>query len=427
MRKKLFALLLAAAIALPAITAPDEAKGEIIWYNGDPRIANGASCETVDWSEALEDPVKLYSAPSGRSTQLGMLEPQTVRVTKLCGSFRATTTEYGEAWYYPGGRSYINVQEIDEEITLPTTRSFMAGAPDWKTTLLKPQQLQAIARADGGFYLVNTPVGNAWIFLDDYELVDKQETLMKPVTLYTEPSGYGKASGTLEPQTVTVSALYNGYHQVELDHGTFWYRSKWPIFDREEIDEVLALGGTTPIYDYPNGSSRVAAELLPQQVRAIAKADGGWYQVKTWIGDKWLHPEITLASAEPYGEPLALIRTTNLIYEYPSQQSRTLSVYRNHIAIPTAKTPDGWYKIKEYDREGWVHVPDEWLPQPVQRTVTVTKETSIFLHPYTEIRSMSTMFRLAPQQVKATMQWEDHWFLIHLWHGGQGWIYVEDE
>lgn len=421
-RRKLIIAAIAATLALPAAAvSPPQVNADILWSQGMPYSSQGV-LEAVDWQVTLTNSMPLYEAPYYRSAQAGVLQPQTVRVTGFYNGFYRIETEQGERWLYPAGNSLINYTEIDQTITLQTTTDIYPINSNRSMLKLAPQSVRAVAKADNNLYLIKTWAGDAWIQMGNFSLVDKTETLTEAATLYSEPSQFGIATGSLAPQDIHVTALYDGYRRIETPEGFRWYKPRGTIFGREAVDERITLSGITGLFDYPDATSRRAGELKPQAIRAIAKAEGGWYQVSTWIGDKWLHPDIAApAAVAPFNGSLELIHDNYPLYQYPNEAAKQLYAMYPQTLQATGKAADGWYRVDYFGTEGWVHLPDEALPVTINKTIELISITPLWTYPNTWI---SAGARLGPQQVQATMQWGD-WYKINTWLGPR-WIQIKE-
>lgn len=141
---------------------------------------------------------------------------------------------------------------------------------------LSPQTVTVLEQRSNGWYKINTWLGEKWIAPNGIK-----ETLTSNTRIYNEPSFLKYASASLTPQTITViDKRTDGWWLVKT-----WLGDKWVAPN----GMALALNQLYTLYNDASFSSSTGASVGNQTVSAIDQRAGGWWQVKTWLGDKWIN------------------------------------------------------------------------------------------------------------------------------------------
>ncbi|TVY11806.1 hypothetical protein [Paenibacillus cremeus] len=258
-------------------------------------------------------------------------------------------------------------------------------------------------------------------FITTPESLDITVTFMEPEPVYDAAEPERKSGVTLAPQTVHAKAIENAFFKIDTWLGDKWIFPKGRIiYNLEPIQKELALPATTPMFDFPNALQKRLGELSPQTVTAFEQAAGRWYHVRTPQGDGWINLAIALPKeVQPVSGSIKPVGDT-LILQYPHERAQLVGVLRNQAVTPLGKTSDNWYHIQGTFGDGWVHVEDSQLPKPVDKLITLNRETEIMDYPMVG----NWLGKLAPQQIRATGQW-NNWYQIQTWLG-EAWIVVDE-
>jgi hypothetical protein len=144
----------------------------------------------------------------------------------------------------------------------------------------------------------------------------------------------------------------------------------------------IELRSVTDIYNDPSDANPIGA-LAPQKVSGLTEvaksgAEGNWYKVETWLGDKWIYAvrEIVRGS-EPFKVGMVMVseyrsgfgndeftrpHVEGALYDEPFEDTKiswaSLGKQNNVEAVDYANDMLGgwgWYKIKTFIGEKWVH------------------------------------------------------------------------
>jgi hypothetical protein len=250
--------------------------------------------------------------------------------------------------------------------------------------------------------------------------IDITITLTGEEELYDLPSLDNKTGLSLAPQTVHAIAEDSAFFKIRTWLGDKWIFPKHKIiYNLEAAETELTLTAITPIFDFPNGNENVAGELSPQSITSFEKAAGGWYHINTWLGPKWINPDIALPKdVEKTSDSLELIAGAAVL-QYPNKNAKILGQLPQPSTVTAfEKTKTGWYHIHSSVGDGWIQVDESQLPQKVDEVITLIHETWIWDNPV----AGRWIAKLAPQQVKAYQKW-NNWYRIQTWLGDK-WIIV---
>jgi hypothetical protein len=163
--------------------------------------------------------------------------------------------------------------------------------------------------------------------LDHPQLILTETTALYN-TSYDDPS---QKIAEAAPQTATVTGAYlpKGY-EIETWLGKKWIYTtdftKAIPHDPNFITKTLQLNQTLYLYNYPVQYSKTAFALAPQTVEAVDYW-GGFYKIKTWVGDKWLYAPnpnaITELKNDQINQEIKLTANTN-VYQSASVDANVL-------------------------------------------------------------------------------------------------------
>jgi predicted chitinase len=216
--------------------------------------------------------------------------------------------------------------------------------------------------------------------------------LTSTTRLYDAADFSKKRKETLAPQTVTVIS----------STGTGWYQIKTWLGNKWVAPNgvSLKLSGTTYLYDAANYGMRRAESLSPQTVTAVDATGTGWYKVKTWLGEKWVAPN---------GAPLKLSSITDLYdsSDFATKRKETLAPQTVNVI---SETGSGWYKIKTWLGDKWI--APSGVSLKLNSTVRLFDDADL---------SKKRKETISPQTVTAVDATGTGWYKIKTWIGDK-WI-----
>lgn len=127
-----------------------------------------------------------------------------------------------------------------------------------------------------GYGLIQGEIGNS---------ISQKITVNDNLNLHNMPSSNYKLSLNVSPQTLNAIREYNGWYEVQTWVGYRWIKPSSYFINEFKITLHQE---TTNLYDSPNGNF-TGANLSSQTVIAT-KRSGDWFQVRTWLGEKWIKP-----------------------------------------------------------------------------------------------------------------------------------------
>ncbi|HHT7188864.1 TPA: S-layer homology domain-containing protein [Bacillus cereus] len=139
----------------------------------------------------------------------------------------------------------------------------------------EPQPVTVYEEKPGGWIKIHTGLGYKWVLLNE-----KKVYIDKRFTTYDNPSRTANTLVTYDPQTVTVVEEKGTWLRIRTYAGLQWMNTQ---------KETKYLSRVFFAYDSPNFSSRVSEKFAPQTVEVISERDGGWIQISTGQGLKWVN------------------------------------------------------------------------------------------------------------------------------------------
>ncbi|MCU7667752.1 S8 family peptidase [Bacillus thuringiensis] len=126
-----------------------------------------------------------------------------------------------------------------------------------------------------GYGLIQGEIGNS---------VDKQITINQTYSLHNMPSDNFKLSLSVNPQSLNAIRQYKDWYEVNTWVGPRWIKPMYYYGDFQ----IILNQDTTNLYDSQNGNL-IGVSLAPQTVKAVQRS-GDWFEIKTWLGYKWIKP-----------------------------------------------------------------------------------------------------------------------------------------
>ncbi|HDR4420650.1 TPA: S-layer homology domain-containing protein [Bacillus cereus] len=138
-----------------------------------------------------------------------------------------------------------------------------------------PQIVTVIEEREGNWIKIYTGLGYKWVCL-----IEKKAQIDRDFTTYDAPTRSANILGYYGPQAVTVVEERGTWLRIRTYAGYQWLDTK---------KETKYLSKVFFAYDSPSFVSRVSGKYAPQTVEVYGKRDGGWIQIQTSNGLKWVN------------------------------------------------------------------------------------------------------------------------------------------
>ncbi|KGP89863.1 hypothetical protein N780_09430 [Pontibacillus chungwhensis BH030062] len=303
----------------------------------EPQLSSDEETTSTLKTIQLEERVKLYKESNYMSETYGTLSPQEVSVVEeKSNGWVKIDTYLGQKWVAPQGQT-MNLSE--------THNVYMDPAFTSETISEVPAQEIVITHEKvGQWFKVSTSNGDGWINLSGKQPLPNEETqitLEERVNFYEEASFLSDSYGSLSPQTVTVlEDKGNGWYRIQT-----WTGDKWIAPDGIK----LSVEESTKLFNEPHLNAKTFGQVSPQEVTVIGAAPGGWYQIKSWVGDKWIAPN---------GVDF-ILREQTFLYEEPSKDTKMSANLSPQTVKVLEKTGGEWYKVSTWLGDKWIFLGEE--------------------------------------------------------------------
>ncbi|MGN4572872.1 S-layer homology domain-containing protein, partial [Bacillus cereus group sp. MYBK31-1] len=138
-----------------------------------------------------------------------------------------------------------------------------------------PQIVTVVEEREGNWIKIYTGLGYKWVCL-----IDKKVQIDREFTTYDAPARSANILGYYGPQAVTVVEERGTWLRIRTYAGYQWLDTK---------KEAKYLSKVFFAYDSPSFVSRVSGKYAPQTVEVYGERDGGWIQIQTSNGLKWVN------------------------------------------------------------------------------------------------------------------------------------------
>ncbi|CAM4104963.1 S-layer-like y domain-containing protein [Bacillus luti] len=138
-----------------------------------------------------------------------------------------------------------------------------------------PQIVTVVEEREGNWIKIYTGLGYKWVCL-----IDKKVQIDRDFTTYDAPVRSANILGYYGPQVVTVVEERGTWLRIRTYAGYQWLDTK---------KEAKYLSKVFFAYDSPSFVSRVSGKYAPQTVEVYGERDGGWIQIQTSNGLKWVN------------------------------------------------------------------------------------------------------------------------------------------
>ncbi|MDM5195858.1 S-layer homology domain-containing protein [Bacillus hominis] len=138
-----------------------------------------------------------------------------------------------------------------------------------------PQEVTVVEEREGDWIKIRTSLGYKWVCL-----TEKKVQIDRDFTTYDAPSRSATVLAYYGPQTVTVVEERGTWLRISTYAGYQWLDTK---------KETKYLSKVFFAYDSPSFVSRVSGKYSPQTVEVYGEREGGWIQIQTNNGLKWVN------------------------------------------------------------------------------------------------------------------------------------------
>lgn len=251
---------------------------------------------------------------------------------------------------------YINKLIDTESVNLTlnlTERAFLYTDPfenDLLTASLSPQKVKAIEKTrDGRFYRINTWMGPHWIkpnnvIIGEMKKIDRIIPLTERVHLYTTPFEDKMTNHSLSPQNVYVIEQWKEYLKINTWLGPMYIKHNIP--EPVSFNKNMVLTERTILYGYISPYSTKYGTLSPQKVTTTRKL-GDWYEVKTYLGPKWINPTKPIIDEVQIINDYIELKERKELYLSPNNNAKTGGTVAPQKVYAIERLPD-WILIKTW-------------------------------------------------------------------------------
>ncbi|WP_235607879.1 S-layer homology domain-containing protein, partial [Bacillus cereus] len=138
-----------------------------------------------------------------------------------------------------------------------------------------PQIVTVVEERGDNWIKIHTGLGYKWVCL-----IEKKVQIDRDFTTYDAPARSANILGYYGPQAVTVVEERGTWLRIRTYAGYQWLDTK---------KETKYLSKVFFAYDNPSFISRVSGKYAPQTVEVYGERNGGWIQIQTSNGLKWVN------------------------------------------------------------------------------------------------------------------------------------------
>ncbi|MBO9604880.1 MAG: N-acetylmuramoyl-L-alanine amidase [Paenibacillaceae bacterium] len=133
-----------------------------------------------------------------------------------------------------------------------------------------------------------------------------------------------------------------------------YFADRAPAPKPEPYDGAITLTGETALFDRSGGGFSRTPYALGAQTVQAFERSGTWYHIRTWLGDLWVDGVEALA-----GEPEPVDRTvaltrTTTLYSSPNGNGRPVAALSPQEVRANAEWHGGWYRVGTWLGELWL-------------------------------------------------------------------------
>ncbi|WP_078429742.1 N-acetylmuramoyl-L-alanine amidase [Alkalihalobacterium alkalinitrilicum] len=335
------------------------------WIN--PRNAVPSEITATSKQLTLTRTTSLYNQTMSNTKISSSVNPQTVRVTGQWGNWYRINTWLGSKWIQPVDPRPANVETVSERLTLTeVTRLYDQPFSNKRISSSVNPQTVTVTGKWGEWYRINTWLGAKWIKPTNavpynIEEINRSSVLLQTAHLHNQPLAGSKTSTTVQPQVVTVTGQWGEWYRINTWQGPKWIEgrtiSSTPI---TEISQQLTLEHAVPLHNHPITSTKQNNEVKPQTVNVIAKW-GEWYRINTWLGLKWINPNIVVISQTEKKYGIVKVNSTLNVRSGPGSSHPVIGALANGTSVTIINELNGWYQIEFSNHNGAAYVSADFI------------------------------------------------------------------
>jgi N-acetylmuramoyl-L-alanine amidase len=196
-----------------------------------------------------------------------------------------------------------------------------------------------------------------------------------------------------------------------------WIGPKWikPNLPTKSDYQSIILTVRTNLYAKPSTADGKVSSLSPQDVSIVAESGDGWYQVNTWLGPMWINPEKYI---HPISEEFDLAKRVYFYNEPATNQNAVSSLSPQSVTAVAKLTGSSWYQINTWIGPKWVNLSKGSYAVPTNEEIVLKHRTTL----YDSYNKSNPVSSVAPQTVTAVKKIEGTgWYQINTWLGPK-WI-----
>ncbi|OCT13381.1 hypothetical protein A8709_17355 [Paenibacillus pectinilyticus] len=193
----------------------------------------------------------------------------------------------------------------------------------------------------------------------------------------------------------------------------------------DSAPKVITLFENTNFYNSTDGNEVAEGSISPQTVKVTGLEPGWfykddpWIRIHTWMGDKWIHPNLAYAGEEiPMNKNVGLTGE-EVIYNYPLSHYPTGATI-NSQTVKVISIIGPWMKIQTWLGEKYMLAQHQIIDNVVENSgvLDLAAITPIYALPFENSQPEG---ELAPQRVNY-MEYANGWFHIQTLSGPK-WIH----
>lgn len=257
------------------------------------------------------------------------------------------------------------------------------------------------------------------------------------LNLHLNPNVDSVTNSTVSPQNLQVYQTNGEWIQVRTWLGPRWIRNVNGTVEEIKVTpyrKQIKLAERVSLYELPFEETKRIDSIAPQTVQVIGKTENGWFKVKTWLGEKWIHTTSGEIQEPPvrndiiFPKPTAIkavVNATELnVRSLPSTNGVILGKLPQYANIDVKEVQPGWATIQYNNQTGYVSTTYLNLYQEPQPETGVYKEGTMLLNSKSRLNLYRTPSsdayagaNLAPQVLTASRRIDKYWYEVKTWLG----------
>jgi len=310
-----------------------------ISFNGGTGWVSSQYLKTMAVTLKLTSETSFYASKTGSAQ--GSFSPQTVTVVENSGDgWYLIQTYLGNKWIKP------NVKEGQTALTLTSETSFYSSKTGKAEGSFSPQKVTVVQNSGDGWYLIKTYLGDKWI----------KPNVKDGVVTYTVKSG-----DTL----YSISVKYNvSTSSIKSANGL--------TSETVKVGQVLKIptsssgGSTTPSVQkitltsetsfYSSKTGKAEGSFSPQTVTVVENSGDGWYLIQTWLGNRWVKPNVKESPTAPVvtTKKSQVTADTLNVRSGAGTSFNIVGTLNKGNVVEYTQTSNGWANITYGSVKGWV-------------------------------------------------------------------------